>query len=106
MEKAAVLLITFLSLISNFSLSEYLIAALYLLLPFYRKISASLSVKDSYYLLGVYFVFLSLMPMLKTLTGKSAAFYLCVYSIYPFYFFLGDAFFQNRIFNTNSTSTC
>ena len=76
----------------------YLIAALYLLLPFYRKISASLSAKDSYYLLGVYFVFLSLMPMLKTLTGKSAAFYLCVYSIYPFYFFLGDAFLQNRIF--------
>lgn len=76
----------------------YLITALYLLLPFYRKISASLSVKDSYYLLGVYFVFLSLLPMLKTLTGKSAAFYLCVYSIYPFYFFLGDAFLQNRIF--------
>lgn len=76
----------------------YLIIALYLLLPFYRKIAAGLTKKDSYYLLGVYFVFLSLIPMLQTLTQKSTAFYLCVYSIYPFYFFLGDAFFQKRIF--------
>lgn len=76
----------------------YLIAALYLLLPFYRKISASLTQKDTYYLLGIYTLFLSVLPMLQTLTGKSIAFYICVYSIYPFYFFLGDAFMQKRIF--------
>lgn len=75
----------------------YLITALYLLLPFYRKIAASLNSKDTYYLLSVYLVFLSLLPMLQTLTGKSTAFYICVYSVYPLYFFLGDAFMQKRI---------
>ena len=64
----------------------YLITALYLLLPFYRKIAASLNSKDTYYLLSVYLVFLSLLPMLQTLTEKSTAFYICVYSVYPFIF--------------------
>ena len=75
----------------------YLITALYLLLPFYRKIAASLNSKDTYYLLGVYLVFLSLLPMLQTLTEKSTAFYICVYSVYPLYLFLGDAFMQKHI---------
>ena len=75
----------------------YLITALYLLLPFYRKIVASLNSKDMYYLLSVYLVFLSLLPMLQTLTEKSTAFYICVYSVYPLYLFLGDAFMQKRI---------
>ena len=42
----------------------YLITALYLLLPFYRKIAASLNSKDTYYLLSVYLVFLSLLLVL------------------------------------------
>ena len=35
--------------------------------------------------------------MLQTLTDESTAFYVCVYSVYPLYLFLGDAFMQKRI---------
>lgn len=69
----------------------YLMIAIYLLLPFYRKISAQLDTKDSYYLLGVYLVFLCIVPLIEALTGTSTAFYICVYTIYPFYLFAGFA---------------
>lgn len=67
----------------------YLMIAIYLLLPLYRKIAAHLEKKDAYYLLSVYFVFLTAIPMIQTLTNKSTAFYICVYSVYPLYLFLG-----------------
>lgn len=75
----------------------YLMVAIYLLLPFYRKIAAHLEKKDAYYLLGVYSVFLTVLPMIQTLTNKSTAFYICVYSVYPLYLFLGYIISQKML---------
>lgn len=75
----------------------YLIIGLYLLIPFYRKIAVSLEKKDACYLLGVYLLFLSILPMLETLTAFKSAFYICVYSVYPVYLFLGYAIHQNLL---------
>lgn len=69
----------------------YLMIALYLLLPFYRKVAAALSRTDARYLIGVYLVFLSLVPFFETMVERDTAFYICVYSVYPLYLFLGDA---------------
>lgn len=75
----------------------YLMIGLYLMLPFYRKIAASLDRKDACYLMGVYLAFLSVLPMLETLTTVKTAFYICVYSIYPFYLFLGYMIYRNLL---------
>ncbi len=66
----------------------YLLIGLYLLLPFYKKVSANSSRKEILYLLAVYFVFESLFLLLG-LTKISTAFYIHVSSIYPFYLFAG-----------------
>lgn len=75
----------------------YLMIGLYLLLPFYRKIAAALDRKDACYLIGVYLVFLSILPMLETLTATKTAFYICVYSVYPLYLFLGYALYNGLL---------
>lgn len=67
----------------------YLMIAIYLMLPFYRKISASLQKKDTWYLLIVLFVFQAFLPFLASLIGENIAFYICVYSVYPLYLFVG-----------------
>ncbi len=75
----------------------YLMIAIYLLLPIYRKIAASLTHTDTCYLLTVYFLFLSILPFLEDMTETGIGFYICVYSIYPFYLFLGYAFSQGTL---------
>ena len=67
----------------------YLMLAIYLLLPFYKMISSNAKPNDMKYLLLVYCVFLSVLPFITTITGKSLPFYICVYTIYPLYLFLG-----------------
>lgn len=66
----------------------YLVLALYLLMPFYRKISAALSRIDAWYLLGVFTLFLCILPFVETFAGE-IAFYICIYTVYPLYLFLG-----------------
>lgn len=75
----------------------YLMIAIYLLLPFYRMIAVALKKTDMYYLLGVYTVFLLLLPTIEALTESKTAFYICVYSVYPFYLFLGYAINEGMI---------
>ena len=67
----------------------YLMLAIYLLLPFYKMISANAKPNDLKYLLLVYCVFLSVIPFIETISGKKLPFYICVYTIYPLYLFLG-----------------
>ncbi|MDO4622792.1 MAG: acyltransferase [Eubacteriales bacterium] len=69
----------------------YLVLALYLMLPIERLISAHASKKELRYLLLLYFVFLSIVPTVNTLTGKNIGFYITAYTVYPFYLFLGYA---------------
>ena len=66
----------------------YLLIGLYLLLPFYRMIVKGSSEKEMTYLLIVYILFLSLLPLLNTTTWKTG-FYIHESTIYPFYLFAG-----------------
>ncbi len=70
----------------------YMVIAIYLLLPFYRMISAQAKKQDLRYLLLMYLIFQSLVPLLRTVTGSSIGFYICTYTIYPLYLFLGWQF--------------
>lgn len=67
----------------------YMLVGLYLLLPFYRMIAARAEKRDLLYLLGVYFVFLSVLPMLREVFDSDIAFFVCVSGIYPFFLFAG-----------------
>ncbi|MBM6831326.1 acyltransferase [Faecalicoccus acidiformans] len=68
----------------------YLLIGIYLLLPIYKVITSNASDKLIKYLLFIYFVFLSLIPMLEVFRIH-IAFYITVSSIYPFYLFFGYA---------------
>lgn len=65
----------------------YLMIGIYLLLPFYHKIASNSTAGELRYLMIVYVIFLSLVPVLKTF-GISVGFYICVSAIYPFYLLL------------------
>ncbi|MBP5578655.1 MAG: acyltransferase [Ruminococcus sp.] len=67
----------------------YLLIGIYMLLPLYKLISEHSSPGQLRYLMLVYTVFLSLIPFIETLSGKKLPFYICVFSIYPLYLFLG-----------------
>lgn len=68
----------------------YLLIGLYFLLPFYKKIAKYSDKQELRYLLGVYMIFLSLLP-LSGIWGISSGFYIHVSTIYPFYLFCGYA---------------
>ena len=61
---------------------------LYLLLPAYKMVAAKADEKDIRYLLIVYAVFQSLLPLLD-IGNIRCGFYIHVSSIYPFWLFLG-----------------
>lgn len=69
----------------------YLMIGIYLLLPFYRMVAKNSSRKELLYLLGIYFIFLCLFPLINGITATKTGFYICTYTIYPLYFFLGYA---------------
>ena len=72
----------------------YLLIGLYLLLPFYKKIVDNSSTKEIKYLLVVYIVFLSILPVLE-IWGINCGFYIHVSTIYPFYLFVGYAIYKH-----------
>ncbi|MBR4513660.1 MAG: acyltransferase [Lachnospiraceae bacterium] len=79
----------------------YLIIALYITLPYSRIISRHLRDKDYLNLLVLLFVFMSVVPTISSLAGKTVAFYICVYTVYPFFFFAGYAI-RKGILNIDS----
>ncbi len=74
----------------------YLLIGLYLLLPFYKKVAEHSSDTDLKYLLGVYFIFLSILPLLQK-WNLSIGFYIHVATIYPFYLFCGYALHKGTL---------
>ncbi|MCR5675980.1 MAG: acyltransferase family protein [Lachnospiraceae bacterium] len=66
----------------------YLLIGLYLMLPFFRMISAHSTDRELCYLLAVYAVFLSVLPLFRTIDAE-IAFTIQTAGIYPFYFFAG-----------------
>lgn len=67
----------------------YLMIAIYLLLPLYKIITKHADKKELLYLLGVYGIFLSVLPFIETISGLKLPFYICVSTVYPLYLFLG-----------------
>ena len=74
----------------------YLLIGLYLLMIFYRAVANHVSDKECRYLLLVYVVFLSLLPLLNMWNAK-VGFYIHVSSIYPFYLFAGYAIAESKL---------
>lgn len=72
----------------------YLLIGLYLLLPFYKKIADNSSEREIKYLLAVYIIFLSILPVLE-IWGINCGFYIHVSTIYPFYLFGGYAVYKH-----------
>ncbi len=75
----------------------YLMIAVYLLLPAYRLITRSAKDSEIRYLLLIYGVFQSLLPFIETISGKDIAFYVCTYTVYPFYLLAGYALHKGII---------
>lgn len=74
----------------------YLLIGLYLLLIFYRAAANHVSDAEYRFLLIVYVVFLSLLPLLNMWNAK-AGFYIHVSTIYPFYLFAGYAIAEGKL---------
>ena len=72
----------------------YMLLGLYFLMPFYRMIAAASKKQDFIYLLSIYFLFLSVLPMLRSITNDDIAFFICVSAIYPLYLFAGHIIHQ------------
>lgn len=75
----------------------YLMISLYLLMPAYKLVSGAAKKNDMRYILIVYSVFLCVLPTIDAFTGKSTAFYICVYTVYPLYLFAGHAMHQQIV---------
>ncbi len=66
----------------------YLLIGLYVMLPFYRIIAEHASDRELRYLVFIFIVFISVIPLIET-AGIDIAFYISDSLIYPMYLFLG-----------------
>lgn len=66
----------------------YMLIGLYLLMPFFKKITERINVKELSYFLVLIVIFISIIPVLK-LWNIEIAFGIPVATIYPFYLFFG-----------------
>ena len=66
----------------------YCLIGLYLLLPFYKKIVNGSSKKEIMYLMVLYVIFLSVIPLIWG-WDIHTGFYIHVSTVYPLYFFAG-----------------
>ena len=67
----------------------YLLVGLYLFMPFYKKIADNMKTSEIGFQIGVYIVFISIIPIINDISGIKAGFYLVVNSIFPAYLFMG-----------------
>lgn len=81
----------------------YMLVGLYLLLPFYRKIAKYSDRWEIKFLLSIYFIFISLLPLTGMLELKSG-FYIHVSTIYPLYLFCGYAI-HKKFFEINKLTS-
>ena len=74
----------------------YLLIGLYLLMPFYKKIAEYSERFEIRYLLAVYLLFVSVLPLLY-ICNLGSGFYIHVSTIYPFYLFCGYAVHREMV---------
>ncbi|MBQ9981734.1 MAG: acyltransferase [Oscillospiraceae bacterium] len=75
----------------------YMMIAIYLLLPVYRIVSRNITSKELDYFLVVLALFLSVVPVVNKVINMDIPFYICIYTIYPFYLFLGYRISQVKV---------
>lgn len=75
----------------------YLLIGLYLMLPLYRLVTATRDTRILLYAIGIFFVFLSVIPTIGYISGRASGLYLLSYTVYPFYFFMGYALHTGTI---------
>lgn len=75
----------------------YLIIGLYILLPAFRALVKGFGLKELWYLLAVYFVFNSFIPMINQFSEAKIGFYITTNSIFPFYLIMGYMLSNNLI---------
>lgn len=73
----------------------YTLIGIYIMLPLYKKVVQGCTEKDIWYLLAVFFVFLSLFPILE-MFSVSFGVKIPAATIYPFWFFLGYALREKK----------
>lgn len=73
----------------------YLLIGLYVLLPFYRKITRFCTDRELLYLAWIYFIFVSIVPTIEAF-GVPVAFYIGESLIYPLYMLLGYLIHRGR----------
>lgn len=71
----------------------YLLLGLYFLMPFYKKIVQYSTDTELKYLLGIYVIFLSALPILQ-IWNINCGFYIHVSTIYPFFLFCGYVIYK------------
>ena len=74
----------------------YLLIGLYVLLPFYRKLTEHCTDQELLYLCGAYLLFVSIIPMIEGF-GIHVGFYISESIIYPLYLFMGYMIFSGRL---------
>lgn len=74
----------------------YLLIGLYVLLPFYRKLTGHCTDRELLYLCGAYLLFVSVFPMIEGF-GVPIGFYISESIIYPLYLFLGHMIRTQRL---------
>ena len=73
----------------------YLLIGLYVLLPFYRKITETCTDRELTYLAAVYVVFTSFIPMIES-AGLAIGFYISESLVYPLYLLAGHMLYVRR----------
>ena len=74
----------------------YLLIGIYVLLPFYRKLTEHCSDRELVYLLGAYLLFVSVIPTIEGF-GLHIGFYISESIIYPLYLFAGHMIYTRRL---------
>ncbi|MBQ9827965.1 MAG: acyltransferase [Lachnospiraceae bacterium] len=75
----------------------YMLIGMYLMLPVFRAAVSHMDGRLLRYTVILLFFFMSVIPTVNNLTGENAGFYIPVYTVYPFYFFLGYVMMQDEI---------
>ena len=69
----------------------YMMTGIYIFLPVYKYVADFADKKSLIYIISVLAVFQCMIPLAEKATGTDIAFYICVYSVYPFYLLLGHS---------------
>ncbi|MBQ9015849.1 MAG: acyltransferase [Firmicutes bacterium] len=74
----------------------YLLIGLYVLLPFYRRLTEHCTDSELLYLCGAFLLFVSIIPMIEGF-GLHVGFYISESIIYPLYLFAGHMIYTGRL---------